>query len=74
MKFYCSKIKINGKEVSKSCLFGRKLEWRKDGTKAVKRRIKKNGKGLKKSNCVVGVLWYYLWDSPTAILHVRQGN
>lgn len=48
MKFWCSKIRINGKEVIKSgLLFGRKLEWRKDGTRAVKRRIKKMEKDLK---------------------------
>lgn len=63
MKFWCSKIRINGKEVIKSgLLFGRKLEWRKDGTRAVK------------SNHVIGVLWGYLWDSPTAILQVKHEN
>lgn len=74
MKFCCSKIRINGKEVIKSGLF----IWEEAGLEKVsykssEKEDQKSGKGLKKSNHVTGVLWGYLWDH-TAILQVKQDN
>lgn len=75
MKFWCSKIRINEKEVIKLV-----VTWEEDGVEkgwyksSEKEDQKKNGKGFKKSNHVIGVLWGYPWNSPISILQVKHDN